>query len=259
MVRAATIPRTHEKPAADTVYTVNVTGVLVGGSPQDFQYDVIVFDPDVAGADFVETSTSGPASPVVGVGNNYTVNLPGFAGAIPMAFRFSSARPTRRSVQRETSRAFLAETSPGYDVRVDGLGRRGWRRLSFGPSIATGRPVSYASGHFLFAGTGHRQSLVPQSVWAWPPPPRTARVQISTDGGVAWVDLYTQAPATDGGGEGGFTLRQLPLDSVAGKTFQVRFAYTFPGNAFRSSRRLRAPLAGSSTAYHFQACRRLRQ
>lgn len=36
---------TWPRPTADTTYTITVRGVLVGGSPTDYTYDVIVFDP----------------------------------------------------------------------------------------------------------------------------------------------------------------------------------------------------------------------
>jgi uncharacterized protein YkwD len=36
---------TFGPPGADTTYSVSVNGVLIGGSPRSFSYDVIVFDP----------------------------------------------------------------------------------------------------------------------------------------------------------------------------------------------------------------------
>jgi hypothetical protein len=43
--KQANAPSTPAKPAADTVYSVTISGVIVNGGSRTFTYPVIVFDP----------------------------------------------------------------------------------------------------------------------------------------------------------------------------------------------------------------------
>lgn len=58
-----------------------------------------------------------------------------------------------------------------------------------------------------------------------------AAVQVSTDNGNTWTDVYSQV---GGGhpGEGGFTLRTASLAAFAGKEIKLRFGYLFLGGSF---------------------------
>lgn len=52
-----------------------------------------------------------------------------------------------------------------------------------------------------------------------------ARVQVSTNNGTTWEDIYTQA-GTGGAGEGTFVTRSIPLTSFVGKDIRVRFNFS---------------------------------
>jgi hypothetical protein len=52
----------------------------------------------------------------------------------------------------------------------------------------------------------------------------TARVQVSTDGGGSWADLFTEA-GTNGAGETAFTQHSISLGAYAGKSAQLRFNF----------------------------------
>src|SRR5206468_12820125 len=60
------------RPAADTVYTVNVQNVVVSGSVRSFSYSVTIFDPQAPGADTVLPVISGPDQPAVNQNNTYS-------------------------------------------------------------------------------------------------------------------------------------------------------------------------------------------
>lgn len=60
---------------------------------------------------------------------------------------------------------------------------------------------------------------------------QVARVQVSTNKGRTWNDVYTQTGAGQPG-ETAFVQRSVSLDSLAGKTFQVRFAYTVGSGSY---------------------------
>lgn len=225
--KVGTDESSHEKPNSDTTYTVNVNGVIIDGSPQDFQYNVVVFDPDVAGSDYTETSIGGPDEPLVGQGNGYTVNAPAFAGGIRW-----------RSLQFETFttvfgaegdlEGVVAETSPGYNVRVTDLVGAG------GGAYHLAHPAPAENQYLWLPGlysvpVGQSGSLEFLSRLGAATDDQTARVQVSTDGGQSWSDVYTQV-GSGGSGESGFSQRMVALDSMAGRTFEVRFVYSYPGS-----------------------------
>ncbi|MES2505134.1 MAG: choice-of-anchor D domain-containing protein, partial [Verrucomicrobiota bacterium] len=66
---------------------------------------------------------------------------------------------------------------------------------------------------------------------------QVAKVQVTTDGGLNWVDVYTQPGATPSGqnsvpGESAFQLRTVSLAAFVGKHIQVRFNYEVEGGEF---------------------------
>jgi hypothetical protein len=58
-----------------------------------------------------------------------------------------------------------------------------------------------------------------------------ARVQVSTDGGITWQDIYTQA-GSGGSGETTFTPHTLSLSAYAGNGARVRFDYGFSAGKY---------------------------
>ena len=73
----STVPvgSTWPKPAQDDTYAVTVSNVVVnGGAPQNFTYNVTVFDPAVSDpAHTLSQAPSGPASPAVGADPSYSI------------------------------------------------------------------------------------------------------------------------------------------------------------------------------------------
>lgn len=66
---------------------------------------------------------------------------------------------------------------------------------------------------------------------------QVARVQISTDNGVNWTDIYSQAGSTPVGspsdpGESSFSLRTISLANYAGQQIRLRFNYDFQGGSY---------------------------
>lgn len=57
-----------------------------------------------------------------------------------------------------------------------------------------------------------------------------ARVLVSTDNGLSWQPVYTQA-GTGGAGEGSFQLRNVSLVAFEGKEIRLRFDYVFAGGS----------------------------
>jgi hypothetical protein len=84
----------------------------------------------------------------------------------------------------------------------------------------------------LFPATNTSVSF--ESLLGYASPDETARVQVSTDGGTSWQDLYVQAglPDDEQPVESSFTLRTVSLASVAGKQTLLRFNYAFTGGEY---------------------------
>jgi len=63
----------------------------------------------------------------------------------------------------------------------------------------------------------------------------TARVQVSTDGGVGWEDIYTQwgvGDGTSGPVDGGYSTKAASLAGFAGRPVRLRFVYTYTPGLF---------------------------
>lgn len=70
-----------------------------------------------------------------------------------------------------------------------------------------------------------------ESRLGWATAKQTAVVQISTDNGANWQEVYEQS-GTGAAGERAFQSRSIALSAFAGATIQVRFAYVPSGSVF---------------------------
>jgi hypothetical protein len=203
----------------DTVYSVAVSNI-VGAAQSFYVYTVTVFDPNVAGVDYAPPVISGPSQPVVGQSNLYT-----FTG-LSYASRYDW-RATRASNFNFFDGAeaglgnFTTNTSPGYAVRDSTVKATG----SFSFHLAHPDPpvdqILTLNQVFVPKTNG---TLTVKSRLGFAADAQTARVQLSTDGGVGWQDVYAQV-GTGGQGETTFTTRSFPLTAFAGGTVQLRFNY----------------------------------
>ncbi len=217
---------------ADTVYTVTITNIMVGTNTTGFTYTVTLFDPAVPGPDSAAPVISGPSEPVVGQSNVYTFTGLSYAGS----YEWRATRPSNYNFfdGAEVSLAnFTANTSPGYAVR-DSVNELvgSFSFLLAHPDPATEQTLTLNQ---IFAPKTNG-SLSIRSRLGYAADGETAHVQISADGGVGWQDIFTQSGV--GGGTGGpveaspGVTRTFPLSSYAGKTIQLRFAYTYTPGLF---------------------------
>lgn len=213
----------------DTVYTVAISNIV--GMPQTwYTYTVTVFDPAVPGADSFPPIISGPDQPHAGAANAYTFN------AVPNAtsYQWRSTLRTPHSLADGAESDignFFALTSGGYSARVAG------------PTY----PV--ASGSYAF-NLHHpdspsadsltlMQAFVPasnatlsfKSRLTWAASDEFAKVQVSTNDGSTWTDVYSQQ-GVNAQGETTFTVKSLSLAAFAGKTTQLRFNYYFLSGSY---------------------------
>jgi hypothetical protein len=212
----------HARPTGDTVYRVTIANVTVAGASQTFSYDVTVFDPDVAGNDFVPVSIAGSAAPAVGASSNYSVALPAFAGRFD--WRSVPASAFSKTYDAEAGLDGITATTTGdYNVVQSTV------------AGASGGTSSYHLAHTsrteqilllpeIFLVGANSPAVTFRSRLGWASDIQSAHVQVSTDDGTTWLDVYAQT-GTNSAGETTFASRSASLAAYANRTVRVRFVY----------------------------------
>lgn len=226
----------------DTVYSVNVSNiVLQGGATTNYTYNVTLFDPSVPGTDYVATAVSGPPSPTVGASNNYScvplanTNVTGYMWLVAQLTNGNIVEIANAdSVSNELMYFTFSPAPADYSIITnapDGSTNMCLHLCHDGP---TNNPESqfFTLNETLYPTTNTTVNFL--SLLAYASPDETARVQVSTDGGNTWQDLYVQAglPDDEQPVETSFTLRTVSLASVAGKETMLRFNYAFTGGEY---------------------------
>ncbi len=212
----------------DTTYTVAISNI-VGAAQNFYVYTVTVFDPASPGMDYTPPVISGPTQPAVGQGNLYTFT--GLSYASGYEWRASRASNFNFFDGAEANlNNFTTNTSPGYAVRDSTYRATG----SFSFRLAHPAPAVEQTLTL-------KQSFVPKTNGAlnlktrlgYAADGETAHIQISTDDGVGWQDIFTQSGVGNGVSapiEAAFVNRSFPLSAFAGQNVRLRFSYTYtPG------------------------------
>lgn len=208
----------HPKPAADLTYEVQISGVRVNGQVRTYSYSVTVFDP-------YEASPGGADDPARVVASSspgsFKVTHPSFTTSFQ--WRTITLEPAGDNHGAEGGMQGLdASTSVGYNVVQTGIAVTGAASYH----LAHLQPVTqYLQLPGYYYVTASPATLQFHSRLGAATSNQVARVQVSTDKGRTWIDLRAQA-GTGQPGETAFVQRTLPLDTLAGRTFQMRFAYT---------------------------------
>ena len=219
----STVDSSAPRPSSDTTYQVAVNGVMVSGSAKSFSYSVTVFDPAVAGPGDPPPTVTGPSAPVVGQGSAYSVaGIPAFASGFTYRASTFSAFSTVYGAEGGLQ-GVVATTSAGYNP------------------VDTSTAASGGASYHLAMPDFTTQGLTLPGEYALPQAPaslsfssrlgvatsaQTAHVQISSDDGNTWTDVYAQSGSGDPG-ETSFTTRSLDLSAYSGLVIMVRFTYTY--------------------------------
>jgi hypothetical protein len=218
----------HPRPAADTAYVVSVNNVRIGGASQNFTYTVTVFDPDAPAADFVPTLLAGSATPAPGVATDYAVTRPAFTNGFD--WRTLQFSPSAKVYTAEAGLDGLtATTTAGYDVVqtiTAGAGRSSYRLAHAQP--ASTQLLTLPGLYFVGSNSPTLTFLSQVGVVSIN---EVAHVQISTDDGDSWVDVFTQAGKSTAANanaitEENFVARTISLAPFAGRTISVRLSFT---------------------------------
>ncbi len=214
------------RPAADTAYSVTIDNVSVAGQARSFSYQVTVIDPDAVGIGEALPTLSGPATVTVGRAANFDY-------VVANGLRGYRMRILQSQVYGE-----IEGGENGATNLVDGTD-------ADYPLIATGNAASGLHAMHLAHPNGHDQyfALAPEFVLGptarlrfvsrlgWAAEVQTARVLISLDDGLSWIELYALS-GTNGITENAYAAHDIDLGAWAGQVARFRFEYRLDNGSY---------------------------
>ncbi len=219
--------QSYAKPAADTVYQVSLTNVVINGVRSNFTYRVTVFDPATKGPDSVEPVVSGADTVLAGVPSAFTFNPVPAATAYQQRFSGRTALTTTDGAENGAA-GMVLNTANDYAVLTNSLRASG----SFAWHLAhhsSGTAQYLQINRTILVRTNAQVRF--QSRLGFASPAQFAKVQLSQDGGISWQDIFSKT-GTDSAGDSGFTLQTVSLNSFTGRSVVVRFAYTYDNSTY---------------------------
>ncbi len=207
----------------DTVYTISISNIIEQSGTVSVTYCVTNFDPAVPGPDYVPPAVTGPAVVATNLSNNYSVT--------------PSANPNTTGYQWLVASLVSGNLT---DNATSGL-----KNFTMSPaplaSVISNAPVGSGKCFHLthHADTAQllefNETVFPatnttlkfQSYLGLSTASEVARVQVSTDAGKTWTDIFTQAGPS---GQSSFSSKTLSLAKYAGEMTQVRFNYDYIGS-----------------------------
>ncbi len=212
---------------ADTTYDITVNTAGTNSWSETFNYSVTVFDPASPGSDYVPTIVSGTNRPSVNENNPYFC-APS-ANPDVTGYQWVTSRTTNGSLTDNALNGlanFTISPPPAYSVITN-------------PPVGSGKcfhlthtnpvPQLLQFNEVLFPT--NNTSLSFNSFLGFATTNEVARVQISTNGGAAWEDLYSQM-GTGFSSNKAFAAHTLSLSNYAGRIASMRFNYDYVGSNY---------------------------
>jgi hypothetical protein len=162
---------------------------------------------------------SGPS--LTSVGSNATYAFSAIPGASAHDWRWVRELPAGVDAAESLNRGAV-DSSGGYSMLSQSVKFSGAAAYRFAHPEFNRNEIFTYNCEFL-PSTGAAVSF--RSRLGWATKTQYAKVQVSTDGGLNWLDVFSQA-GTGSGGETDFQLRQASLSAYAGKPIRLRFNYT---------------------------------
>ncbi len=223
----------------DTVYGVTVSNINVGSSNISFSYNVRLFDPSVPGPDYIPTTILGPSQPAAGVGNSYAAVPPNNTNVTSYNWIVAQLESGNISENANDDAAhiglvnFTISPPPNYLIITnapDGSTNYCFHLCHDGTNSY---PQLFQLDELLFPAGNAVVSF--DSLLGYATTDETARLQVSTDGGMTWRDIFTEAGCDSTGNvqcETSFTHHSVPLSTYAGTAALLRFNYDFQGGSY---------------------------
>jgi hypothetical protein len=218
----------------DTRYQITVTNINAGGKIIGFTYTSTLFDPATPGPDYVPQSVSGPAQAIVNTSNIYTTTAPVSPGVTGYQWIVSQSIPGNLFDGAENGLSnFTAELLPGYSPTASGLAASGTFSFHLAhPATNSTDPTDQILqlNRILLPGANAQLSF--QSLLGFATSNQVSEAQVSSDGGVTWQTIFSQAGT--GSPQSAFSPQTVSLSSFAGTSLLLRFNYHFisPGSYY---------------------------
>jgi hypothetical protein len=222
-----TVTTPAPEPSSDIAYNVSVNNVVINGVARNFSYTVTLFDPAVAAPGDTPPTVNGPAQNTVGESSSFSVSgIPSFANGFEYRTVTGLApASTTYGADGGSLEGVIATTTGSYnpiDTTESFAGGASYHLAQPDPTTQT----LTLPGYYFVSGASPTLNF--ESWYGFGTSHQTAHVQISTDDGNSWNDIY----ALSGNDslnlvESGFGAHSISLSAFAGLVFQVRFAYTF--------------------------------
>lgn len=214
------------KPAADTVYSVTVSNVLIDGIARTFSYQVKVFDPYLPGPGATMPELSGPDTLPVGSPSRYGLAALGDVTTFEWIDACSSLLTAVEGADADLG-PFVAGTSAGYDPR--GQKPKFQSSKCFLLTHVAPTPVDQYLTHSgtLLPGAGATLSF--ESRVSNATAGQVGQVQVSLDDGSSWETICSRPGWFDAEnnfwGDLWFNPVTVSLDAYSGRLIRVRFVY----------------------------------
>jgi hypothetical protein len=220
----------------DTVYTITIGNIGTSAGTASFTYNVTLFDPSVPGADYSPLVINGPTQPAVGASNPYTCstdpnpNTTGYQWLVSQLADGDFVDDANNGLEH-----FTISPTPDYPIITNPPAGSG---ECFHLCHLDPLPQLLQINESLYLSSSTMLSF--SSLLGYATSDETARVQISTDGGASWQDLFAEA-GSNGSGESSFTPHNLSLAAYAGQSALLRFNFDYSSGSYYP---LDLPIAG---------------
>lgn len=207
----------------DTVYTVTVSNVITSQGTKNFTNTVTVFDPAVPGAGFSPPVISGTNQPAINVSNAYVctpVPDPNVTG-----YQWLTAQSTNGNFFDGAESGlgnFTVAITASYSAITNLAGETGSHCFYLAMPAPADQLLQL--NRIFFPATNTTVSF--SSRLGYATTNQIAKLQVSTNTGTAWKDVYSQI-GSNGAGEAGFTTRSFSLSNYVGTPILLRFNYHF--------------------------------
>lgn len=226
---------------ADTVYSVAISNVITDNGLNNYSYNVTVFDPAVPGADFSPPIISGTNKPTVNASNAYAARP--VLDPNVTSYEWLTSQTTNGNFfdGAEGSLANLTvTTSVGYSVITNLTGQTGSHCFYLAMPEFVDQTLQL-NRIFLPATNA---AILFSSRLGFATTNQIAKVQVTTNTGTDWKDLYSRIGYD--AADGAFTNHSLSLSNYAGMPVQIRFQYHYStsGNGVIYNQVLTSPPVG---------------
>lgn len=218
-------------PTANANRTVTFSGLGANATPQANIVGGANVKVDFKPA-LVTPLPTGSVTPLVGTAAGYT--FPTVIGATAYEWEALAAQSATNDGAETLTRVTQA-TSGTYSPRSTTVKHAGTAayRLTHPETAYTAERLTYPESFLVQAGG----QMTFRSRLRFATENQVAKVQVTTDSGINWVDVYSQPGATPSGqssvpGEAAFQLRTVSLAAFVGKHIQLRFNYEVLGGDF---------------------------